>query len=44
MEKGTWKERWRIYIEDWISQFGEALDQPDLLTAYLRLLAKARRK
>lgn len=34
----------QAYIEDWIRQFGEALDKPDLLPEYLRLLAKARRK
>lgn len=32
------------YIEDWIAQFGEALDNPDLLIEYQRVLAKVRRK
>lgn len=32
----------RAYIEDWVSQFAEALDNPELMTEYLRLLAKVR--
>lgn len=28
------------YIQDWLSQFAEALEQPDLLAEYLRLVEK----
>lgn len=30
----------RIYIQDWLSQFAEALEQPKLLTKYLQLAQK----
>lgn len=30
------------YIEEWLSQFAEALEKPEILTAYLRLLARVR--
>jgi len=28
------------YIQEWLSQFVEALDQPELLAKYLRLVEK----
>ena len=32
------------YIEDWLSQFAEALEKPEILTDYKRLLAESKTK
>jgi hypothetical protein len=32
----------KSYIENWLSQFAEALEKPELLAEYHRLLAKAK--
>lgn len=31
-----------VYIENWLSQFAEALEKPEMLTAYQRLVEKVK--
>jgi hypothetical protein len=31
-----------VYIEDWLAQFAEALEKPEILTEYKRLLEKTK--